>query len=47
VISHLNRFDIPADRAAIAAAAEAAGWHWTWTWQGAHQAEAMAVLRAA
>jgi SAM-dependent methyltransferase len=46
VISHLSRFDIPADRAAIAAAAEAAGWRWTWTWQGAHQAEAMAALQA-
>ncbi len=47
VISHLSRFDIPADRAAIAAAAEAAGWRWHWAWQGAHQAEAMAVLQAA
>jgi hypothetical protein len=47
VISHLSHCDIPADRAAIAAAAEAAGWHWTWTWQGAHQAEAMAVLQPA
>jgi SAM-dependent methyltransferase len=47
VISHLSHCDIPADRAAIVAAAEAAGWHWTWTWQGAHQAEAMAVLQPA
>ncbi|MEB3234600.1 MAG: class I SAM-dependent methyltransferase [Cyanobacteriota bacterium] len=44
VISHLSSFDIPADRAAIAAAARAAGWRWQWAWQGAHQAEAMAVL---
>jgi hypothetical protein len=28
----------------IAAAAEAAGWRWHWGWQGAHQAEALAVL---
>ena len=46
VISHLRGFDIPADRAAIAAAAAAAGWRWHWAWQGAHQAEAMAVLQA-
>jgi len=44
VISHLSSHDIPADRQAIAAAAEAAGWQWHWGWQGAHQAEALAVL---
>jgi SAM-dependent methyltransferase len=44
VISHLSGFDIPADREAIAAAATAAGWQWRWGWQGAHQAEALAVL---
>jgi len=47
VISHLSRCDIPADRQAIAAAAEAAGWQWHWGWQGAHQAEALAVLTPA
>jgi hypothetical protein len=47
VISHLSRCDIPADRQAIAAAAEAAGWQWRWGWQGAHQAEALAVLTPA
>jgi SAM-dependent methyltransferase len=47
VVSHLSHCDIPADRAAIAAAAETAGWRWTWAWQGAHKAEAMAVLQAA
>jgi len=44
VISHLGSFDMPADREAIAAAAADAGWQWHWAWQGAHQAEAMAVL---
>jgi ubiquinone/menaquinone biosynthesis C-methylase UbiE len=44
VITHLSHFDIPADRSAIAATAEAAGWHWHWAWQGAHRAEALAVL---
>ncbi len=44
VIGHLSRFDIPADRTAIQAAAEAAGWQWRWSWQGAHRAEALAVL---
>jgi hypothetical protein len=44
VIAHLSSFDNPADRAAIVAAAEAAGWQWRWAWQGAHQAEAVAVL---
>jgi cyclopropane fatty-acyl-phospholipid synthase-like methyltransferase len=47
VISHLSRCDIPADRQAIAAASEAAGWQWHWGWQGAHQAEALAVLTPA
>jgi hypothetical protein len=47
VISHLGGCDIPADREAIAAAARAAGWTWTWAWQGAHQAEALAVLTPA
>ena len=47
VISHLSSFDIPADRAAIEASAKAAGWHWRWAWQGAHRAEAMAVLTPA
>lgn len=44
VIEHLSRCDIPADRDAIARDAAAAGWHWQWAWQGAHQAEALAVL---
>jgi hypothetical protein len=44
VIDHLSRFDIPADRGAIVAAAERAGWQWRWAWQGAHDAEAVAVL---
>jgi len=47
VINHLGSFDIPADREAIAAAAAEAGWQWQWAWQGAHQAEAMAVLTPA
>ncbi|MFM7313142.1 MAG: class I SAM-dependent methyltransferase [Cyanobium sp.] len=47
VIDHLSRFDIPADRAAIARAAEEAGWHWRWAWQGTHRAEALAVLTPA
>lgn len=47
VINHLGSFDIPADREAISAAARAAGWQWTWAWQGAHQAEALAVLTPA
>lgn len=47
VIDHLSRFDIPAERDTIARAAEAAGWHWRWAWQGAHRAEAMAVLTPA
>ena len=47
VISHLSNCDLPADREAIAAAARAAGWHLKWTWQGAHQAEALAVLTPA
>lgn len=47
VINHLGSFDIPADREAIAAAAAEAGWQWHWAWQGAHQAEAMAVLTPA
>jgi SAM-dependent methyltransferase len=44
VSSHLAAYDHPADRAAIEATAKAAGWHWCWAWNGAHQAEAMAVL---
>lgn len=47
VIDHLSRFDIPAERDTIARAAEAAGWRWRWAWQGAHQAEALAVLTPA
>jgi len=47
VISHLSRFDIPADRDAIAATARACGWSWHWAWQGSHNAEAMAVLTPA
>lgn len=47
VIEHLSRFDIPADREAIARVAEAAGWHWEWGWQGDHEAEALAVLTPA
>jgi len=44
VISHLTRFDLPADRSAIAAAAAQAGWQWRWGWHGAHRAEALAML---
>jgi trans-aconitate methyltransferase len=47
VSSHLAAYDHPADRAAIEATATAAGWHWSWAWNGAHQAEAMAVLTPA
>ena len=47
VISHLSNFDLPADRAEIQAAAEASGWHWRWAWEGAHSAEATAVLTPA
>lgn len=47
VTSHLSAYDIPADREAIAAAARTAGWRWHWAWQGAHNAEAMAVLTPA
>ena len=47
VIHHLSNFDIPADRAEIQTAAEAAGWIWSWAWNGAHSAEATAVLRPA
>jgi hypothetical protein len=44
VIDHLWSFDNPADRTAIVAMAEAAGWCWRWAWNGAHGAEAVAVL---
>ncbi len=44
VLGHIRSFDIPADRSAIVASAEAAGWRWRWGWQGAHRAEALAVL---
>ena len=44
VIGHLSSFDIPAEREAIVSAATKAGWQWRWGWQGAHQAEALAVL---
>lgn len=47
VISHLSSFDIPADRAEIQATAESCGWQWRWTWNGAHNAEATAVLTSA
>jgi hypothetical protein len=47
VINHLSSFDIPADRAEIQATAEAAGWQWCWAWDGAHSAEATAVLKPA
>ena len=47
VIDHLASFDIPAEREAIEAIAEEAGWHWRWAWQGAHRAEAVAVLTPA
>ena len=47
VIEHLSSFDIPAERGTIEAIAEAAGWRWRWTWQGAHRAEAVAVLTPA
>ena len=44
VSSHLATYDNPADRGTIEATALAAGWQWRWAWNGAHQAEAMAVL---
>jgi len=47
VSSHLAAYDMPADRAAIAETAAACGWRWSWGWQGAHQAEALAVLTPA
>ena len=47
VSSHLAAYDRPADRAAIADTAAACGWDWRWGWQGAHQAEALAVLTPA
>ncbi|MEB3172693.1 MAG: class I SAM-dependent methyltransferase [Cyanobacteriota bacterium] len=47
VSNHLAAYDMPADRAAIAVTAVSAGWHWRWGWQGAHQAEALAVLTPA
>ena len=47
VEQHLRSFDIPADRAAIQRAAEQEGWRWRWAWQGAHRAEAMALLTPA
>jgi phenylpropionate dioxygenase-like ring-hydroxylating dioxygenase large terminal subunit len=47
VETHLRSFDLPAERGRIEAMAEAAGWRWHWAWQGAHQAEAMAVLTPA
>jgi len=47
VIDHLSSCDNPADRTAIEAVAEAAGWRWRWAWNGAHRAEAVAVLTPA
>ena len=47
VSNHLSTFDLPAERHAIAQCASAAGWHWRWVWQGAHEAEALAVLTPA
>ena len=47
VINHLSSFDIPADRAEIQATAESCGWQWRWAWDGAHSAEATAVLTPA
>ena len=47
VSSHLTVYDNPADRAAIAETAATAGWQWRWAWNGAHRAEAMAVLTPA
>ncbi len=44
VIDHLSQFDNPADREAIQRSAEACGWRWHWLWQGAHHAEALALL---
>ena len=44
VVDHLSSFDLPADRDRITGTAEAAGWRWQWAWQGAHRAEALAVL---
>ena len=47
VSQHLATYDNPAERGAIEATAEAAGWRWQWAWNGAHRAEAMAVLTPA
>ena len=47
VSGHLAAYDRPADRDAIAQVAAASGWNWRWGWQGAHQAEALAVLTPA
>ena len=47
VSSHLATYDNPADRGTIEATASAAGWQWRWAWNGAHRAEAMAVLTPA
>ena len=47
VSSHLTVYDNPADRAAIAETAATAGWQWRWAWNGAHRAEAMALLTPA
>jgi SAM-dependent methyltransferase len=44
VIDHLSQFDNPADRDVIQRSAEACGWRWHWLWQGAHHAEALALL---
>jgi len=44
VIDHLSQYDDPADRDVIQRSAEACGWRWHWLWQGAHRAEALAML---
>lgn len=47
VIDHITTSDFPADREAIAHQAAASGWRWEWIWQGAHRAEALALLTPA
>ena len=47
VCNHLATFDQPAERGAIEATAQVAGWQWRWAWNGAHRAEAVAVLTPA
>lgn len=47
IVTHMQTFDIPADRVAVVETAQQAGWRWRWLWQGRHSAEAVALLTAA